>query len=283
MPFAPGPYLKGDLRAADQVLAAQEHAADLEDDVGAGDREGELGLRVVVAGHRGGADRDVRAIGEAHREREAAADGGLRVVVEVVALAGARERVVEVVAFGGALRAADRVDGVVELVRAEEVYAVELDAVVDPRRGEDALVPVGVVEHAAHVVGQRLVARAVVRGVVTEREAAEGGREATDAHVEGIGGAEIEVGHAELGAVASDAHLHVRAHAVGEIDGELERDLDGRAVERACARDLLGRHREVVELDRAREVACRGLVGAARLVVYAWWRIARWWRWRWRR
>ena len=87
----------------------------------------------------------------------------------------------------GPLIAYDRVVGL--HVLAEEVRAVDLDAVVDPRRGQHAFVPLGDAQHAAHVVGQRLVARAVVRRIVAHRELAERRREAADANVHLVGDA----------------------------------------------------------------------------------------------
>src|SRR5206468_667523 len=76
---------------------------------------------------------------------------------------------------------------------ADEPGAEQLDAVVDPRRGQDALVPADVVQHAAHVVGQRLVVAVVVRGIAALREAAELGGQPADPHAELVGGAQVDV------------------------------------------------------------------------------------------
>ena len=140
-------------------------------------------------------------------ERGATAEGGARVVVDIFE----RPRLDEVDVDGlvPTSQAADRVGGIVELrVLAEPVRAVDLDPVVDVGRRQDSEVPVEQVRHASHVVRQRLVVGAVIGDVVAEWKIAECGDEAPDPEIQLVGDPHVEERHADLEAVAAEAHLH---------------------------------------------------------------------------
>ena len=162
----------------------------------------------------------------------ARADDRLGVVVDVV-LPGVCERTKsKSLAVGIGLRARQRVDRIVDAAALEEVGAADLEAVVDPRRGQHALVPLVVAEHATHVVGQRLVAGAVVRGIVALagscRTTASSGRPARSARRRRAGRRTRPRPRSR----GTRSSLDRRRRVLREVDRHLERQLDGRAVER---------------------------------------------------
>jgi hypothetical protein len=79
------------------------------------------------------------------------------------------------------------------------------------------------VQHAAHVVGQRLVIGPVVGRIAALREAAELGGQPADPHAELVGGAQIDKRSRRLEAMTRKTYLHGRRRVAREVDAHLER------------------------------------------------------------